>query len=171
MSKFIMMIGISGSGKSTIANSLKGFKVVSSDAIREELYGDASDQRNPEIVFQIAHKRICEYLEIGMDVVFDATNLQKKYRKELLEKVSAISDVQKDCWFVDTSVEDCIKLQSTRERKVPKEVIRKQAKKLEYPAEDEGWDYVFSSSGLPSEDGTRWVGVVGYDGTRQNFRM
>lgn len=158
MSKFVMMVGISGSGKSTTAERLNGFKVVSSDAIREELYGDASDQRHPEIVFQIAHKRICEFLEIGMNVVFDATNLRRKDRKALLEKISYIPDVQKICWLEDISVGECIKAQEKRERKVPVEVIEKQDRKLQRPMIEEGWDYVFIS--YPHKDGKRFVCII-----------
>ena len=159
MSKFVMMVGVSGSGKSTTAERLNGFKVVSSDAIREELYGDASDQRHPEVVFQIAHKRVCEFLEVGMNVVLDATNLRKKDRKELLEKISYIPDVKKICWLEDVSVEDCIKAQDGRERKVPVEVIKKQSRKLQRPELDEGWDYIFIST-PPREDGMRYVSII-----------
>ena len=158
MSKFVMMVGISGSGKSTTAERLNGFKVVSSDAIREELYGDASDQRHPEIVFQIAHRRICEFLEVGMNVVFDATNLRRKDREALMEKISYIPNVQKICWLEDISVSKCIKAQEKRERKVPVEVIEKQDRKLQRPMIEEGWDYVFIS--FPSTDGKRLVSII-----------
>ena len=35
-----MLIGLPACGKSTYAKNLEGFKVLSSDSIREELYGD-----------------------------------------------------------------------------------------------------------------------------------
>ena len=40
MADFYMYIGLPGSGKSTIAVAQKGATIISSDAIRGELYGD-----------------------------------------------------------------------------------------------------------------------------------
>lgn len=43
MLEFIMMIGPAASGKSTIANNFSNkYKVISSDRLRKELYGDES---------------------------------------------------------------------------------------------------------------------------------
>ena len=47
MQKFLMLMGISGSGKSTFAQAMAAkcnYKVFSSDALREELFGDENDQ-------------------------------------------------------------------------------------------------------------------------------
>ena len=56
MAKFIMLIGLPGSGKSYIAEKtkakMKSVLVVSSDEIRKELFGDENDQQNPEKVFE-----------------------------------------------------------------------------------------------------------------------
>ena len=52
--KFYMLVGVAGSGKSTLAakifqliDSSNKTVLLSSDVIREELYGDASVQDNP----------------------------------------------------------------------------------------------------------------------------
>ena len=77
-----ILVGLSASGKSTMADRLKskGYKIVSSDAIREELSFYEDQSRNNE-VFKIFHKRIGDYLENGENVVADATNLTIKSRK------------------------------------------------------------------------------------------
>ena len=80
--KFYMLVGISGSGKSFVAeqvkriykNHLVNIEVHSSDAIRKELWGDENDQQNPQKVFQILHKRVKNALSEGKDVIYDATN-------------------------------------------------------------------------------------------------
>ena len=72
------LVGISGSGKSTIAQEYAekfNAEVFSSDKIRFELYGDESIQDNPQKVFQILHKRIKTALKQGKNAIYDATNL------------------------------------------------------------------------------------------------
>mgnify|MGYP003324219881 CR=1 FL=1 len=57
MPKFYMMVGLSGCGKSTYAATLNA-KVISSDAIRAEVFGDENDQTHNAQVFEILHKRV-----------------------------------------------------------------------------------------------------------------
>lgn len=55
------MCGLSGSGKSSIAKDLAvkyHAEIVSSDAIREELFGSCQNQSDNEKVFNIFNKRI-----------------------------------------------------------------------------------------------------------------
>ena len=69
MSKPILwvMVGLSGSGKSTIAKKIADDNhnsvIVSSDNIREELTGDYEDQKHNEEVFKVFHDRIRKNLE------------------------------------------------------------------------------------------------------------
>ena len=65
--KLWIMVGLSGSGKSTIAKEIAVMEentiIVSSDAIREELTGKVEDQTKNDEVFKIFHKRIRKGLE------------------------------------------------------------------------------------------------------------
>ena len=69
-----VMCGISGSGKSTYAKTLKmsipNTEIVSTDEIREELFGSASVQKEPKKVFQIAYDWTRRLLEQRKNVVF-----------------------------------------------------------------------------------------------------
>ena len=68
MSDLIMLVGVSYSGKSFYAEQLAkqtGAIIVSSDAIRGELWGDENDQRNPAKVFEVVHSRIHNLLKEG----------------------------------------------------------------------------------------------------------
>ena len=74
----IWMIGLSGSGKSTVAEEYAkkyDAKIISSDKIREELYGDENIQGDPNDVFRIVHERIFDLLKSGFSIIYDATNL------------------------------------------------------------------------------------------------
>lgn len=84
--KFIITIGISGSGKSRWINSLNdsNYVVISPDQIRKELTGSISNQSLNNEVFAIAHKRIINTLNKGMSVIFDATNTVSYHRRKLL---------------------------------------------------------------------------------------
>lgn len=145
MSVIYMMIGVSGSGKSTFARKVNvetngKTRIVSSDDIREELYGDASIQNNPKKIFSIVHKRIKEGIEAGEDVVFDATNLTKKNRKSffIFLKENGIKADVIACVF-PTPIEECIARQQRRVRKVPTSVIQKQFAQFEMPLVEEGF--------------------------------
>lgn len=144
--RFYMLVGISGSGKSFIANELKHIyreklKIFSSDAIREELWGDENDQRNPQKVFQLLHKRLKKALKNRYNVVYDATNLSRKRRIAFIKELKRIPCF-KSCLIVATPFEKCIENNSKRERKVPVEVIRRQRESFQCPYFYEGWDSI-----------------------------
>ena len=87
MCKVVLMSGPAGSGKTTIAKLLEdlgNFVYVSSDEIREELWGNAADQRHPNKVFQIFYERARKAVMDGHNCVLDATFLTTKARKEAL---------------------------------------------------------------------------------------
>jgi predicted kinase len=75
MSKLIVLMGLPGSGKSTYANQFDHSVVLSSDAIRKELFNDVQYQGKNELVFDTLYRRAKEYLERGYDVVIDSTHL------------------------------------------------------------------------------------------------
>ena len=84
MNKFIMMVGLPGSGKSTAARELsirENAVLHSSDDLREELFGNADSQYRNDLLFQELHKRINRDLTDGKSIVYDATNLSYKKRK------------------------------------------------------------------------------------------
>ena len=147
-----VMIGASGSGKSTLAKELEklffNIEIVSSDSIRKALWGNESDQQNPKKVFNYCQELICYHADVlDESVIFDATNLYKKYRKRWVEigkeyfgKVVAI--------WCNTSKANCLANQDKRERQVPTNIVEKQWDGLEPPRLDEGFDEVW----IVSED-------------------
>lgn len=141
MVKFIMMVGVAGSGKSTYAKGLESSGqalVVSTDAIRRELWGDENDQQNPAKVFEEAHRRIKYLLKSGHSVVFDATNLSARRREGFLKQLP--KDCYKECVVIITPPEVINVRMAYRDRKVPPEVVEKQIKSFQCPYYYEGWD-------------------------------
>lgn len=142
--KLIIMVGLSASGKSTIAKGLaEDYKavIVSSDAIREEICGNVSDQSNNEEVFKIFHKRIRKYLYEKRNVIADATNITMKSRRAIINNVKKM-DVEIIAYIVPKRIEECIRDNVDREHPVPEEVIYKQEKRFQIPFLEEGFDNI-----------------------------
>lgn len=103
MATYFFLVGIPGSGKSTYAKYLagKGVWIVNTDRIRYE-YRVGSEE-----AFTIARKVINSTLRNGTDVVFDATNTQRTYRREniLAGKTAATKTI---CLWMDTPLDLCI---------------------------------------------------------------
>ena len=142
--KLIMMVGISGSGKSYYANKIaekENGVVFSSDTLRAELYGDENDQSHNQEVFNELHKRIRNHLREGGVAIYDATNLNMKRRMAFLQELKRIP-CEKEVVLVLASRDKCIEQNDARERKVPHSVIDKQIKQFQCPQKFEGWDNI-----------------------------
>lgn len=139
-----VMVGISGSGKSTFASGLRASlkaELVQTDAIRAELTGNAEDQSQNGKVFAIAKSRINDYLSSGKNTIIDATSLDVKARKDWID-IGKANNAEMRAYFVDTPVDVAKRQNASRTRKVPEFVINKQASKLQSPTKAEGFDSV-----------------------------
>ena len=154
MAELIYIVGIAGSGKSTVAMRYaltRSAIIYSSDAIRGEIYGDENCQKNPGRVFDILHQRVTKALSEGFDVVYDATNLSCKRRMNFLKTIAHI-DCKKTCVVVVTTPEDIEERMKLRDRKVPMEVIHKQVCQFQWPNYYEGWDSIWIEYNSKPED-------------------
>ena len=147
MADLYVLVGIPGSGKSTVAK--KAFsgcncEIIESDALREELYGSAEEQRNPKIIFGEMFRRTMDALKSGKNVCYDATNISPKNRKSLLRSLEQ-ADVccRKIAIVFDVDPDICKEQNRLRKRVVPDYVIDRMARNLVDPSDSEGWDEVF----------------------------
>lgn len=140
--KFIMMVGLPASGKSTEAKKLAtehNATVFSSDDLREELFGDVSNQDNNTKLFEELHRRIKDCLRDGKSAIYDATNINYKRRMTFLTELKNIP-CEKICVLVATPYDECLKRNAKRERKVPEYVIERMYRQFNIPYWYEGWD-------------------------------
>jgi predicted kinase len=80
----VVLIGAAGAGKSTLAARLfEPSEIVSSDALREAVSGDPTDQRATRPAFRILHGEVRRRLAGGRLVVVDATNVEPTARATL----------------------------------------------------------------------------------------
>lgn len=144
-SKLIVMCGLSGSGKSTIAKKLaedmENTVIVSSDKIREEVFDDYGDTEHNADVFKIYHKRVKNALDNNHNVIADATNLTMKSRRATLENVKGM-DIERICYIVPKPFEQCKTDNLNREYPVPDDVLDKQIRRFQVPFMEEGWDHI-----------------------------
>lgn len=140
MSNFYMMVGLPASGKTTTALTL-GAVVRSSDDLRSSLLGDVDDQSHNKEIFDLLHSLIKADVFSGIDVVYDATNIHSRYRREFLESLSLLP-CKKVCIYMDTPYDECLSRNDKRERNVPVEVMERMRDRFALPVMDEGWDEI-----------------------------
>ena len=86
----VVLVGAAGAGKSTLAARLfDPSEILSSDAYREAVSGDAADQGATRLAFRILHREVGRRLAAGRLVVVDATNVETAARRELLARAAA----------------------------------------------------------------------------------
>lgn len=125
MKKLIILVGIPGSGKTTLAKKIeaRGYLCLNADSIRQELWGNALDQREPEKVFGILYRQLEELLALGKDIVIDNTNLNAKQRKPILELATKAGYTDIQLWLLDVPLDLCLERNKNREKAVPDDVV------------------------------------------------
>jgi len=143
MNKFVMLVGLPASGKSTLTEEYEeeGYKVHSSDALRVELYGNLEGKNSTANIFDKLHKRIISDLKNGENVVYDATNLISKRRRGFLQQIKKLP-CEKIAVVVATPYNDCIDRDRWREKKVGSDIIQRMYKSFQIPCKQEGFDDV-----------------------------
>ena len=122
----VLLIGASGSGKSTFASRhFDADAVVSSDRLRGVLAGDEADQEATEAAFGWLHAWLDARLAAGALAVVDATNVEWMRRSELISFArhhgrSVVAIV------LDVPLELCLARNASRQRTVRAAIIRRQ---------------------------------------------
>lgn len=166
--------GIPASGKSTWAKhnaELTGAILLSSDQLREELFGDANNQEKNAELFQELYKRAKELLNNGKDVIIDATNINQKKRMHLCRE---FKNFEKNLVYFPLLKEEAIERDNQRERKVGERVIDRMYLNFQFPTIEEGWDNIVYTNNNKREDESFYeenqevlkevIGVYGHDG-------
>lgn len=111
--------------------------IVSSDAIREEVLGDANDQSHNQEVFNIVEKRCREALKTNKEVVLDATNLNRKRR---INFIKTMPKCEVEAVVFAIPFEECCKRNAARERVVPQSAMERMYRSFQPPHYAEGFD-------------------------------
>ncbi len=130
------LVGVPASGKSHFAEGFvkrdPSYVIVSTDAVREKLYGDAAIQGDwleieAEVLAQIRGAIAQE-----RPVIYDATNVRRAWRLGFLQSVKALSDPPLTwmAWVMEIPVEVCKRRNRDRHRVVPGHIIERMAESL-----------------------------------------
>jgi len=127
----VLLVGPSGSGKSTwAARQLQPEQVLSSDACRHVVAGDAADQSATADAFKVLHVIARARLRRGLLTVVDATNLTQRARRSLLRLASSAGRPAVAVVF-DLSLERCLAQNAARpDRRVPDGVVRRHHREM-----------------------------------------
>lgn len=145
-SRIFIPVGPSGVGKTTLRNScLKGepdLKIISPDDIREEILnyketGNAFDVEKEDKVWETAYKQLSKAAESQHSIFFDATNLTYEKRNKIKEIAGPNYIVI--IFVFRTSLDEVLKRNNKRSKKVPEEIIIQQYTKRELPSFNEGY--------------------------------
>ena len=121
-----LLIGLPASGKSTFAQQLNqqipNSVVVSTDTIRERLFGDAKTQKGWTQVEDMVIEHVRLAINYEQIVIYDATNAQKAWRSSFLDKVSDLNS-EWIAWWIKTPANVCRNWNKYRARQVPNHVI------------------------------------------------
>lgn len=147
MSKLMLMMGIPGSGKTTVAKKLIGENIeyISRDEIRFAILKDGDNYFSKENqVFDEYIRRINCALNEGHDVIADATHLSRGSRAKVFNRLTAKPDtviVTMPCVSLETALERNEKRAGLA--KVPENQIRRMFHQIELPTYEEGVNYFF----------------------------
>jgi len=127
----VVLVGASGSGKSTFARThFAPTQVLSSDFFRGLVADDENDQAASGEAFDALHYVAAKRLKAGLVTVIDATNVQRASRASLL-KLAKEQDVMPTAIVLDLPLSVCRARNSGRpERDFGEHVIRRQRGEL-----------------------------------------
>ena len=137
-----LLIGQPASGKTTLARALAPLLtapaetpavVLSTDAIRAEVFGDAAVQGPWSAIEQLLHERLRAAVADGCPVIVDATHARRPWRLSLTQALPLPAPVEWVGWWLFTPLATCLEWNQQRQRLVPEPVIKELAAALADP--------------------------------------
>lgn len=140
-SEVFILSGPSGAGKSTwVEKNLQDYEIISLDKLREQIAGKQSDQSHNGQVLQAAKKLLKQHLAKKNKIVWDATNLRKDFRGQIVELCYAYHAYVTLVVFY-CSEDSFYSRNKNRTNRIPENILEKQFRKFEWPESHEAHSY------------------------------
>lgn len=179
MHYLILLIGIPGSGKSRLAARLqqRGCTVVATDAIRADLFGDASVQGDWGLIWPEVERRLRAALQVADHpsahpsaypsaypsahnvTIYDATNARQQSRRAVIRLARSIGYNQVIGLWLNPPLAVCLVRNQQRSRQVATAVIERMHRQLwsNPPKLREGLDRLLHYGGAESFALETWL--------------
>jgi predicted kinase len=162
MASLILLIGIPGSGKSSLAAQLQqsqlGCLLISTDQIRARLFGDEAIQGAWWLIWQELEHQLrsaVEQIQVGQATlaIYDATNTRRRYRREIIALARAVGFTCMIGVWLDPPFELCRQRNQHRSRQVPEAILHRMYRQLWScpPRLREGFDLLLHDSTVSPE--------------------
>lgn len=146
--RLILLIGLPGSGKSTLADQLMAawptYRLVSTDAIRGQLFGDPAVQGDWRLVWNEVRLQFQSALLDQTTIIYDATNVKRANRQDVIKLGRELGFSTITGIWIRTRLQECLARNRSRDRQVPEEIILSMYRQLwgAPPSLSEGMDHL-----------------------------
>jgi predicted kinase len=139
MPKLILLIGLPGSGKTSLVASMqqtnRSLSVISTDAIRAKLFGNEATQGEWMLVWREVGRQFRHavyQIQQGQTgfALFDATNAKRSHRKDVIALARSVGFTHLTALWLDVPLALCLWRNQQRDRQVPEEVIHQMHRQL-----------------------------------------
>lgn len=170
MTRLIVLIGLSGSGKSSLAASMQqtcpDLILISTDAIRAKLFGSEEIQGAWCLVWREVQRQFQQAVNTmnqgqNRAAIYDATNARRRYRREAIALARSTGFTQITGLWLDVPLSVCLQRNQQRDRNVPDNVIHQMHRQLlgAPPSLDEGLEGLIRFTEIGIEE-TRLIASV-----------
>jgi len=161
--ELVIAVGIPASGKSTLRKTRYwDYLIISPDDIRKNVFGVEYDAEIEKDVWEIVFNLLRSNTMKKGNIFFDATSISKWTRKKIIKAVDR-RKYNIVAHYMPIKLSSAIDRNGRRKRKVPVEVIRRMADRLEPPSKEEGFKEIRIG---PSRSNAQSGGISPPDGTR-----
>lgn len=132
-SKVILLSGLPGMGKDHYLKSLnKDIPIISLDAIRRKHKINPTDKSGNGRIIQMAKEEARTYLRKGQDFIWNATNITKQMRTQLID-IFTLYNAKVKIIYIEKSYDIWRKQNRNKEYALPENALDRMLAKLEIP--------------------------------------
>ena len=144
--RLVVLVGLPASGKSTWLHDNQ-LDALSSDAVREMLTGDVTDQSVNRLVFQTLRQLAAARVRSGADVTYIDSTALTPWERRCWIRFGELHDCAVEALFFDVPLAECKRRNALRDRVVPEHVLDRMAARLVPPSLAEGFTQVSTIAG------------------------